>query len=542
MIFNLNMTVGQRLSAGFATVLSLFVTITAMGIWCLHDVALATQEMMRRPIVKERLVSDWYTNVNAGVRRSTAIAVSKDENLAQFFAEDQKKSTQQNNYLQKQIEDLLSSPSEKALFAEIGDKRQRFLQARDRMTNAKKEGQSDLAEQLFQDQFLPASRIYLEKIQVFLKMQRDELDHHARYVDETYRESRTWMLSLGFGAVLLGVIIAWVIARSITRPLKKAIDVANLVAAGDLRVKVNTSASDETGNLLRALADMSDCLAKAVKRVRCHAEEAAIMTSQIASASKQIALRSQTQSTAAASTAVAVEKISTGIISISQNANELQKLTQVGLVQVQEGNQAMNLIVDEVRNTEQAVEDISTSVHEFVASVRSITDMTEQVKSIAEQTNLLALNAAIEAARAGEAGRGFAVVADEVRKLAEESAKSAGHIDEVTATLNRQSIKVESFLDSGQKSLNASRKYLESMILVLSASGASVEKTSSGAMLMADSVQGQAAASKDIALNVEKIAKMASENHLAIRSSDDLVEKVKVISSGLHESVAIFKI
>lgn len=542
MSFNFNMTVGKRLGVGFSLVLTLLVMIVTLGVWRLHEVALATQEMMHRPIAKERLVSDWHTNIIAGVRRSTAVAVSKDENLAQFFAEDQKNATKQNNALQQQIGTLLSSAEEKAMFAEIGNKRQHFLQARDSMTNAKKAGQKELAEQLFRAQFLPASKMYLEKMQAFLGLQRRELDRHARYVDEIYRESRIWMLTLGIGAVLLGILVAWAIARTITRPLKQAIEVAKQVAAGDLTVKVKTNATDETGNLLRALAAMSDGLSLAVERVRYQAEEAAMMTSQIASASQQIAHRSQTQTVAAASTAVAVEQISAGIIAISQHANELQGLTQTSLVQVQEGNRAMDLMVEEVRNTEQSVESIAISVHEFVASVRTITDMTGQVKSIAEQTNLLALNAAIEAARAGEAGRGFAVVADEVKKLAAESANSACHIDEITTLLNCQSVKVERFLDSGQLALNASRQYLESLIFVLAESGASAEKASRGVMLMAGSVQGQAEASQGISLNVEQIARMANDNHVAIQSSNELTIKMKQLSDQLYESVAMFKI
>ncbi|EEG09622.1 methyl-accepting chemotaxis protein [Pseudogulbenkiania ferrooxidans] len=542
MRFKFNLTVGQRLGVGFALVLSLLITITALGVWRLHEVALATQGMVQVPIAKERLVSDWYTNIVAGVRRSTAVAISKDESLAQFFAEDQKYSTQQNNILQKQIEALLYLKEEQALFAEIRQKRQRFLQARDSMTNAKKAGRGELAEQLFHSQFLPASKSYLEKMQAFLRLQRREVDSHARYVDGVYRESRIWMLILGVGAVLLGIIAAWAIARSITRPLRQAIEVAYQVAAGDLTVKFKTCASDETGNLLRALGEMSDGLAKAVKRVRVQAEEAANMTAQIASASKQIAQRSQTQSTTAASTAVAVEQISTGIASISQRANQLLELTQAGHAQVQEGNRAMSLMEGEIRNTEQSVEDIAISVHKFVASVRSITDMTGQVKSIAEQTNLLALNAAIEAARAGEAGRGFAVVADEVRKLAEESASSACRIDEITATLNRQSTTVETFLKSGQHALHASRQYLDSVICVLSASGESVEQTSQEVMVMATSVQGQAEASQDIALNVEQIAQMADDNHRAIQSSEELACQMKLLSDRLHESVELFKV
>lgn len=537
-----NLTVGQRLGIGFALVLSLLIAIASLGVWRLQEVALATQEMMRTPIAKERLVSDWYTNIVAGVRRSTAVAKSKDESLAQLFAEDQVRSTQQNNALQKQIQTLLQSPEEQALFADIGHERQRFLQARDRMTRAKKAGQTEVAEQLFQTRFLPASQTYLGKMQAFVRLQRQALDQKAHYIDGIYRESRVLMLILSVAAVLLGIIAAWAIAQSIARPLKQAIGVTRQVAAGDLMVKVKTRGTDETGQLLLALTEMSEGLAQAVGKIRRKAEDAADMATRIACASSQVAQSSQTQSAAAASTAVAVEQISAGIVSISQHANAVLGLTQSGHALVLEGNHALDLMVEEIRNTEHSVHAISASVHEFVASVRSITDMTGQVKTIAEQTNLLALNATIEAARAGEAGRGFAVVADEVRKLAEESARSASRIDEVTATLSRQSVLVETSLASGQQALQASRQHLDAVIGVLSASGVSVEQTSLGALQMTESVQGQTEASQEIARNVERIAQMAEDNHRAIQSSVEMAGQMQQLSEQLHATVALFKV
>ncbi|MBI3145139.1 MAG: methyl-accepting chemotaxis protein [Pseudogulbenkiania sp.] len=443
--------------------------------------------------------------------------------------------------MQGQIQALLQSKREKVLFAEVGVQRQRFLRARDSMTRAKQAGQMDEASRLFEQAFTPASKTYIGQVQAFLDLQRRDLDQRARQIDRIYQDSRVLMMVLGGVSVLLGIACAWLIAATITRPLQQAIDVARQVAAGNLMVEVGVRTKDETGQLLAALAEMRDGLAGMVREVRSKAEDAAGMADSIARAADCIAQGSNAQSAAASAAATSVEQISSSVVAVSQYANEVMALTQSSNAQVQEGNRTLTLMAEAIASSERSIGEISHAVHQFVASVKSITDMTGQVKTIAEQTNLLALNAAIEAARAGDAGRGFAVVADEVRKLAEESAKSASRIDEVTSILGRQSALVEASLLSGQRTLATSLHHLETVTGVLVASGVSVEKTRNGVYQMTTSIREQAGVSQEIARNVEDIARMAEENHMAIQSSAKSAWSMQQLSEQLHETVALFR-
>ncbi|MBI3478783.1 MAG: hypothetical protein HY016_00250 [Nitrosomonadales bacterium] len=220
----------------------------------------------------------------------------------------------------------------------------------------------------------------------------------------------------------------------------------------------------------------------------------------------------------------------------------MRKLSEKSLQQTQQGNQDVNIMIGEIGHVHDAVTQIAGSVKEFVDSTRAITGMTQQVKEIADQTNLLALNAAIEAARAGEQGRGFAVVADEVRKLAEKSAKSANEIDHVTNSLNQKSTSVEEVVQAGLRSLKATQDQVEHVSSVLNEAGLSVEQSSRGVRDIAAAVGEQSMASTEIARNVEKIAQMSEENHAAEQSASQDIARLESLSRELQAAVSRFRV
>jgi methyl-accepting chemotaxis protein len=247
------------------------------------------------------------------------------------------------------------------------------------------------------------------------------------------------------------------------------------------------------------------------------------------------------QNEAAASTAAAVEEITVSINAVAANTEDVRKLSEQSLQQTRNGNQSVTEMISEIQSVQNAVNQIEGSVKEFVDSTRAIASMTQQVKDIADQTNLLALNAAIEAARAGEQGRGFAVVADEVRKLAEKSAQSASEIDQVTNSLNQKSSHVEATVQEGLRSLKATQEYVARVSVVLTEAGESVTKSSNGVNDIASSVSEQSLASTEIARNVEKIAQMSEENHAAVNSNSQDIVRLEKLARELQSAVGRFK-
>ncbi len=311
--------------------------------------------------------------------------------------------------------------------------------------------------------------------------------------------------------------------------------------SGDLTKRLPTASSDEVGATASAFNQFMEKLQTVVRDVRSTSEQVATAASELSAASASVQESSQQQSEAAASTASAVEEMTVSVASVADSAEEVRQLAQQSLAQSHKGNEGLAGLMGEIGAVENAVGEISNAVNEFVRSTASITNMTKQVKDIAEQTNLLALNAAIEAARAGEQGRGFAVVADEVRKLAEKSAQAASQIDAVTQTLASQSMEVEKTIQRGQQSLTSSQDYLENVAVVLATAGDFVSQATQGIDNITASVQEQKAASTDIAQHVEQIAQMAESNSLAVDQTAQEAHHLEQLAHNLNDVVGKFK-
>ncbi len=346
-------------------------------------------------------------------------------------------------------------------------------------------------------------------------------------------------------AAILGLAAFIQLARMLLSVLggepQYASEVVQRIARGDLATPVKISPGDTT-SLLAALGGMQANLRDLVGHMRAASQQLSGSVQHLAASSADVVSGSRRQSDEAVSIAQAVDQMTANIQVVAEHAADVDRMTKASLERTTEGNESISRMIGEIEQVETSVREIEGAVAEFIQATQKITGMTQQVKDIAEQTNLLALNAAIEAARAGEQGRGFAVVADEVRKLAEKSARAASQIDEVTRQLTQKSGDVDQVIRRGVAALESTEGHLEAVVEVLSEATDAVQSTSAGMENISNSVRAQTAHGSEISRSIEGIARKAQDNSAAVASTAEEARRLESLAEELGNLTARFRV
>lgn len=365
------------------------------------------------------------------------------------------------------------------------------------------------------------------------------------YVEEFTRDVRGVQIQFAIAGALiviaLGVMILLSTRRWVSEPLGEVLAVTRRVAEGDLTVSVTAKNHDEVGQLLDATDKMCVQLRSMIGEVNAGIGTLANGVGKLASASQEVANSSGKQSDAAAAMASAVEEMTVSIDRVSQLSQEARTMAQSSGEISDSGAAVIGSAIQEMGSIAATVRESSGAVAQLGDQSQQIASIVNVIREIADQTNLLALNAAIEAARAGEQGRGFAVVADEVRKLAERTTQST---QEIAAMVGQIQDGAKTAVDS----MNIGVSQVEEGVELANKAGGSIAEIKVGAARVGDAVVGisdalreQTAASQDIARNVEQIAQQAEHNHSQALQTSEAASDLELLADRLRQSIARFR-
>ncbi len=509
------LSIKGRLLLAFTAVLVLFGAVTAIGVRTVNSLELDTERSH-----KQRAAINFRGSVHdrAITLRDIVLAESNDKipaeqadiaRLEKMYAESAVK-----------LDALMNngkfppSAEEKDALAKIKEVEAKTMPLVAKVTELRLAGNTAEANRLLQSQARPAFNEWLASINRYIDLQEREMRAEASGVIAQAKSAGLLMIGFLAVAIAASLGVAFWVARSIVRPIDRAVQGLEALAQGDLDQRIEVERDDETGRLLRTLQKTVDGLRGTVQQVRVAADSINTASREIATGNQDLSSRTEQQASNLQQTAASMEQMTSNVRQNAESAKQANQLAASASEVAEKGGAVVGQVVS-------TMEDIS-------ASSRKISEIITVIDGIAFQTNILALNAAVEAARAGEQGRGFAVVAGEVRSLAQRSAQAAR---EIKSLIGESVEKVE----AGSRLVNDAGQTMSDIVMQVRRVTDLIGEITSSTLEQSNGI-GQ------VNQAVTQLDQMTQQNAALVEQSAAAAESLKEQADKLAQAVAMFKL
>lgn len=405
-----------------------------------------------------------------------------------------------------------------------------------------KAGKVEDAQQLRRSAWVKAADYLRDQTDQLQKINRSGSDKSAENAAKDVATATSGgMIALALGS-MLAIICTFLVAARMSARLAATVDSARQIAKGDLTTQLPPGSDDEVGKLIHAMFEMQTALRNAMRETASSARDILASSKNLSEAVSQMDISASIQSSAASAIAANVEELTVSINIVADNTGEAARVAHESDAQAGSGHSAIEQLVSQIGEVANVVRTAAEQIAQLKVDSEKISDIVSVIKDIADQTNLLALNAAIEAARAGEAGRGFAVVADEVRKLSERTALSTGEISHMVGAIQRSTGDVVTGVGRGVE-------LVDSSVAFAGQAGDAIARLREMAQRVAELVgdvdgalREQSAASTEVAKKIEDIATQAEEASAIAHETSRSAESMANTAHSMETMVSRFRV
>ncbi|CAM3198822.1 methyl-accepting chemotaxis protein [Pseudomonas gessardii] len=439
-------------------------------------------------------------------------------------------------------EALIILPEDQVLFDRFKVEQQQYLQRQEQVMALSRQNQLEDAIKVVNGEMNHLADTLAGTLGELVTLNKVSANQAATLAQQVFSQSRIWVIAMIVMTALITVGLALLLTRSIVLPLAQSVRVAQGVASGDLTGEITVSGKDEPARLQQALKRMQENLRETIQRISQSSSQLASASEELSSVTEDATrgLHQQSQEIEQAATAVnqmtaAVEEVASNAVATSQASRESDRIAQQGREQVHQTVLSIESLADDVTANASQVEDLAQKVY-------GISKVLDVIRSIAEQTNLLALNAAIEAARAGEAGRGFAVVADEVRALAHRTQQSTEEIEQMIGGIQQGTDQAVNSMQQSNSRARATLGIAKSAGTALEAIASAFTLINERNLVIASASEQQAAVAREVDRNLMNIRELAMQTSAGANQTSAASHELSRLAVDLNTMVARFSV
>ncbi|MBN0978233.1 methyl-accepting chemotaxis protein [Pseudomonas hygromyciniae] len=535
-----NMGIGLRASLSFAVLAGLLVLVGLFGLGQMAKLreSAAIIETTWMPSIEN--IHDSAANV-AVIRLEALRLLTTDESAVRERSKGLigKERGQLQERLDKHLA-LLSNDQERQLLDQLKAIVSGYMTIVDQLIQRVDQDDQMQALTLLTDKLTPQGAILSRSLDALIDFNQQGVEDAAQSAAQVYQSAK-WIVGVIIAVALIAtLLLAWLLTRSITTPLAQALRAARTIAAGDLSQSIQVQGKDEPAQLLGALASMQEQLQATIRGISESAQQLASAAEEMSSVMEQSTRGLQAQNDEIEQAATAVTQMSAAVDEVAGNAVSSAEASQASDEDSKHGHYQISETISSIQSLVNEVLDASGKAEGLAVQAQDISKVLEVIRGIAGQTNLLALNAAIEAARAGEAGRGFAVVADEVRSLAQRTQDSTEEIEQMITGIQQGTQDTVGALTSSAEHASQTLQRANSAGSALEKITAAISQINQRNLVIASAAEQQASVAREVDRSLVNIRDLSTQTAAGATQTSAASQELSRLAVDLNGLVTRF--